>query len=38
MKKLIILLFVGFYSLAGIAQEADKILGIWWNEVKSSKI
>jgi uncharacterized protein (DUF2147 family) len=38
MKKLIILLFVGFYSLAGIAQEADKILGIWWNEEKTSKI
>jgi uncharacterized protein (DUF2147 family) len=38
MKKLIIFLFLGIYSLAGIAQEADKILGIWWNEEKTSKI
>jgi len=38
MKKLIIFLFLGFYSLAGIAQDADKILGIWWNEEKTSKI
>ncbi|HSO89206.1 MAG TPA: DUF2147 domain-containing protein [Draconibacterium sp.] len=38
MKKLIILLFLGIYSLAGTAQEADKILGIWWNEGKTSKI
>lgn len=38
MKKLIIFLFLGIYSLAGIAQEADKIVGIWWNEEKTSKI
>ena len=38
MKKLVILLFLAVYSIAGIAQEADKILGIWWNEEKSSKI
>ena len=38
MKKLIILLFLGIYSLAGIAQEADKIVGIWWNDEKTSKI
>lgn len=38
MKKLIILLFVALYSAASIAQEADKILGIWWNEEKTSKI
>lgn len=38
MKKLILLLFLGIYSLASIAQEADKILGIWWNEEKTSKI
>lgn len=38
MKKLIILLFLGIYSLAGIAQEADKILGIWWNDEKTTKI
>lgn len=38
MKKLLILLFIGFYSFAGIAQEAEKIVGIWWNEEKTSKI
>jgi uncharacterized protein (DUF2147 family) len=38
MKKLIILLILGMYTLAGIAQEADKITGIWWNEEKTSKI
>lgn len=38
MKNLIVLLFLGIYSLAGIAQEADKITGIWWNEEKTSKI
>lgn len=38
MKKLIILLFLGIYSLAGIAQEANKIVGIWWNDEKTSKI
>ncbi len=38
MKKAIILFFLGIYGLAGMAQEADKILGIWWNEEKTSKI
>ncbi len=38
MKKLVILLFLSIYSLAGIAQEANKIVGIWWNEEKTSKI
>lgn len=38
MKKLIIFLFLGIYALAGIAQEADKIVGVWWNEGKTSKI
>lgn len=38
MKKLLVLLFLGFYSFAGIAQEAEKIVGIWWNEEKTSKI
>ena len=38
MKKLILLFFLGVYSLASIAQEADKIVGIWWNEEKTSKI
>lgn len=38
MKKLVILLFLGIYSLASVAQEADKILGIWWNDEKTTKI
>lgn len=38
MKKLAILLFLSIYSVAGIAQEADKIAGIWWNDEKTTKI
>lgn len=38
MKKLTILFFLAIYTLTGFAQEADKILGIWWNEEKTSKI
>ncbi len=38
MKKLIILLFLAIYAVTVIAQEADKITGIWWNEEKTTKI
>jgi len=38
MKKLVILFFLGIYALSGFAQEADKIVGIWWNEEKTTKI
>jgi len=38
MKKLVVLFFLGIYSLAGFAQDEDKILGIWWNEEKTTKI
>ncbi len=38
MKKLVILFFLGVYALSSYAQEADKILGIWWNDEKTSKI
>ena len=38
MKKLIILLFLGLYAMAGVAQEADKIVGVWWNDEKTTKI
>ena len=38
MKKLAILFFLAIYTLAGFAQEADKIVGVWWNEEKTSKI
>ena len=38
MKKLIILFFLAIYSFAGIAQESDKIVGVWWNDEKTTKI
>lgn len=38
MKKLVILFFLGIYAFSSMAQEADKIVGIWWNEEKTSKI
>lgn len=38
MKKLVIFLFLGVYALAGFAQEADNIVGVWWNDEKTSKI
>ena len=38
MKKLIILFFLGVYTLTGFAQNADKIVGVWWNEEKTTKI
>ncbi|WP_167604783.1 DUF2147 domain-containing protein [Maribellus sediminis] len=38
MKKLIILFFLGIYALSSYAQEADKIVGVWWNEEKTTKI
>lgn len=38
MKKLVVLFTLLIYALTGIAQEADKITGIWWNEEKTSKI
>ncbi len=38
MKTLTILFFLGVYALAGFAQEADKIVGVWWNDEKTTKI
>ncbi len=38
MKHLALLFFLGLYTIAGIAQEADKITGIWWNDEKTTKI
>ncbi len=38
MKKLIVLFLLGMYAVAGFAQEADKIVGIWWNDEKTTKI
>ncbi len=38
MKKVILLFFLGIYGISVWAQEADKIVGIWWNEEKTTKI
>lgn len=38
MKQLLLLFILSITGLAGIAQEADKITGIWWNDEKTSKI
>lgn len=38
MKKLVILFFLGIYAISAVAQEADKIVGIWWNDEKTTKI
>ncbi|WP_346855664.1 DUF2147 domain-containing protein [uncultured Draconibacterium sp.] len=38
MKRLFILFFLGIYAMAGFAQEADKIVGVWWNDEKTTKI
>lgn len=38
MKKLILLFFLAVYALAAFAQEANKIVGIWWNQEKTTKI
>ncbi len=38
MRKTLILFILAFYSLAAYTQEAYKIVGVWWNEEKTSKI
>ena len=38
MKKLVILFFLAVYTLTGFAQDADKIVGVWWNDEKTTKI
>src|SRR5690554_2273422 len=38
MKQLLLLFILSITGLPGIAQEADKITGIWWNDEKTSKI
>ena len=38
MKKVLILFFLAFYAVAGFSQAANKILGVWWNDTKTSKI
>ncbi len=38
MKQLTFLFILIIFSFAGIAQEAGKITGIWWNDEKTTKI
>lgn len=38
MKKLIILFLLGIYAMSSLAQDSDKITGVWWNDEKTSKI
>ena len=39
MKKLLLFVFVIFLSTAYVwSQSADDITGIWWNDIKTSKI
>jgi len=38
MKKVLILFFLAFYAFSAYSQAADKILGIWWNDEKTTKI
>lgn len=38
MKKTIVVLMLAFYAFSAYAQEADKIVGVWWNEEKTTKI
>ena len=38
MQKIFLLFTLCLFTLAGIAQQADKITGIWWNDEKTTKI
>ncbi|NLA15522.1 MAG: DUF2147 domain-containing protein [Bacteroidales bacterium] len=38
MKKLLLLFVLGMFSMPLVAQNANKIEGIWWNEEKTTKI
>jgi len=38
MKKLIIPLLLVMYAVTSYAQNADEIVGVWWNAEKTSKI
>ncbi len=38
MKHLIIFAFFAIYSFSSLAQESEKIVGVWWNEEKTTKI
>ncbi len=38
MKKILILSFLALYAMSAFSQASDKILGVWWNDEKTSKI
>lgn len=38
MKKTIIVLFLALFAFASVAQKAEDIEGIWWNDEKTTKI
>jgi uncharacterized protein (DUF2147 family) len=38
MKKVLVLFFLAFYAVSAYSQAADKIVGVWWNDKKTSKI
>ena len=38
MKKLFVLLFIYSLAICVNAQSGDEITGIWWNDIKTSKI
>jgi uncharacterized protein (DUF2147 family) len=38
MKKTLILFFLAFYAISAYSQAADKIIGVWWNDEKTTKI
>lgn len=38
MKKLLILTILGLFAVSSYAQSGQKIVGVWWNDEKSSKI
>jgi uncharacterized protein (DUF2147 family) len=38
MKKILLALFLTVYAFAAIAQKAEDIEGIWWNDEKTTKI
>ncbi len=38
MKSVVVFLLLAFYTITGVAQEEDKIIGIWWNDEITTKI
>ncbi len=38
MKKILILSILAFYATSAFSQASERILGVWWNDEKTSKI